>query len=334
MRASAVALPVLLALAGSSLVPTNPATIRIATFNAEWLVDSAEETEKDPWGSDFGVNHHAEVVAGIIETLHPDIINLVEVTSKQAVDHLVDTLHEKGLTEYRGFHIESDDTATGQDIAFLTTLEPDTVEGVKIRKMSGPAWRQEYFKTSGADAKPTSTGVSKNIEYYFTIGGQKIGFLGLHLIAHPDDPQRNAQRMAQSLVAQRIIRDEIVARGYAPIVLGDLNDYDGDFEDAWPGLSTVTSVLHNLKDYDPNHEGDELVNACSLISRRVDRYSSHWDKNNNMKVDEGEPMTLLDHLLLPTTLVPQVKRIWIDHGHTTDASDHFPVVVDIQLGTN
>ena len=49
------------------------------------------------------------------------------------VDYLVAILHDKGLANYKGYHIQSADTSTGQDIAVITKLTPDTISGQKIR---------------------------------------------------------------------------------------------------------------------------------------------------------------------------------------------------------
>ncbi len=311
--------------------------LRIVTFNAEWLVYSEDETDKDPWGPEYTLNEHFERIAGVIETLEPDIVNLVEVTCKDAVDFLVDILHEKGLADYKGYHIESDDPGTGQDIAVITRLQPDEIDGECIRKFfsqkAGEKWREDYsWETGGGVTKHKTTSISKNAVYCFTINGQKLGFLGLHLKAYPDNKEANAQRTAQSKVAQKIIKEEIVARGYTPVALGDLNDYDPDVEDRDDSISTATDVLRNLKNYDDETNGDELVNAASKIARKFDRYTNHWEPNKKDGVpDEGEPMTMIDHILLHKSLMPKVKRVFIDHGHGKQTSDHWPVVVDLDL---
>jgi endonuclease/exonuclease/phosphatase family metal-dependent hydrolase len=98
------------------------------TFNGEWLTYTASETTKDPWGPQYTLDEHFERIAGVIETLEPDIVNLVEATSADAVRCLVDTLHAKGMTDYRLYHIESNDLHTGQDIAVIAKLEPDLVD--------------------------------------------------------------------------------------------------------------------------------------------------------------------------------------------------------------
>ena len=209
------------------------------TLNAEWLTYTADETDKDPWTDDFVLDEHYERIAGIIETLDADVVNLVEVTSKDSVDYLVNVLHAKGLTAYKGFHIESNDTGTGQDVAVISKHTPDTVDGKKLRKFystgQGSTWRADYtWKTAAGITKNGHTSVSKNTVYCFTVGSHKLGFLGLHLKAFPNDPKSNGQRTGQSKVAQKIIREQIVAKGYTPIVLGDINDFDPDVPDRDP----------------------------------------------------------------------------------------------------
>jgi endonuclease/exonuclease/phosphatase family metal-dependent hydrolase len=310
--------------------------LRIMTLNAEWLVSEEGETDKDPWGPPYTLNEHLERIAGIIETLQPDIVNLVEVTTKAGVDRLVAILHEKGSTDYKGFHIESYDNITGQDVGLVSKYTPDVIKGAYIRNFYSTGqhseWRADYtWKTARGVTKHDHTSISKNAVYCFTIDGHKLGFLGLHLKADPDSAEANGQRTGQSRVAQKIIREEIVARGYIPIVLGDFNDYDPDVPDRDDTCSTKSKVLSYLKDYNTTLRGPELVNAAVKITRVFDRYTSHYDLDDDRVPDEGEPMTMIDHILIHKKLLPAVRRVFIDHGHGGQTSDHWPVIVDLEL---
>jgi endonuclease/exonuclease/phosphatase family metal-dependent hydrolase len=315
----------------------NPAMcVRIMTFNAEWLVYTEDETDKDSGGPEYTLNEHYERVAGVIESLEPDVVNLVEVTTREGVDYLVDILHEKGLTDYKGYHIENKDPSTGQDVALVSRMEPEQVGGQRLRifysRHAGEKWREPYtWTTAGGVQKHGTTSVTKNVVYFFDVDGHKIGFLGLHLKAIPDNKKANAQREAQARVAAKIIREEIAAKGYVPIVLGDLNDYDSDVPDRDDTSSTLTDVLATIKNYDLTQPGNELVNAAGKISRVFDRYTSHYDKNHDGIPDENEPMTMIDHVLIHKSLMPDVDRVFIDHGHGSQTSDHWPVVVDLTL---
>jgi endonuclease/exonuclease/phosphatase family metal-dependent hydrolase len=306
------------------------------TFNAEILTaPGVRAGQLERYRFDYARGKHIERVADLIETLSPDIMNLAEVTSKEAVDQIVDILHAKGLTEYQGYHVECNDTFTGMDISCITRLKPDVIDDQVIRtyfsKGDDPTYRQAFtFEEDGRERRGTAS-ISRNGNYFFTVAGHKLGFLGLHLKANPEDVYSNARRTAEAEVAGRIIRAEIEGRGYMPVVLGDLNDYDPDVPDADESRSPATNVLRRLKDYDSSRPGDELTNVASLIPRQADRYTSHWDWNENGAHDPGDVYTMIDHILLPTQLMPHVKRAFICRTVGLDTSDHYPVVVDLLL---
>ncbi len=312
-------------------------TLRIVTFNAELLnAPRVSPGQIQKFRFDEARNGHLERVAALVESLNPDVFNLVEVTSRAAVDALVAKLHEKGLVEYRGYHVDSHDAFTAGDVALISKIAPDLIDGQPIRTIYSPAddptWRQN-FTFPGRDG-PISNGTSsidRNSMYFLTIGGYKLGFFGLHLRSNPQDAYANAKRTAEAQVARRAIRAEIVKRGYLPIVLGDLNDYDPDVPDRDPSRGTSTTVLRDLKDYDPAHEGPELVNVGERIVRVADRYTEVWDRNENRAVDGDDVFTMIDHILLPKELMPYVTRVFISHTVSLETSDHFPVVVDLRL---
>ncbi|MEM1305532.1 MAG: hypothetical protein AAGG46_11580, partial [Planctomycetota bacterium] len=161
--------------------------------------------------------------------------------------------------------------------------------------------------------------------------GWKLGFFGLHLKSNPSDQYANAKRTAQAAVAVRAIRGEITPRGYLPVVLGDINDYDPDVPDRDESRSTATDVLRTLKDFDADKAGPELFNAATAIKRQADRYTSHWDWNENGARDPQDVLTMIDHILLPNELKPYLRRAFVAHVVGLDTSDHYPVVVDLLL---
>ncbi len=324
--------------AGNVSLAEQPTPLRIVAYNCEVLkAPGVQQGEFDRYRFDPARIGHHERVAAIIETLEPDIIALEEVISRESVDMLLSILHEKGLTDYRGYHVENNDSYTGMDVCFITRLEPDKVEGEMIRTINSeakdPTWREWYSAPgyNGGAPRRQSTSISRNAVYYFTVAGHKLGFLGLHLKSNPSDEAANAKRTAESVLAQRVLQSEIVRRGYEPIVLGDLNDYDPDVEDGDDTRDTTTNVLRNLKDFDPKRPGDELINAAALMPRKQDRYSSNWDFNENGFDDPGDVHTMIDHILLSKDLKPFVRRAFISHTTPHDTSDHFPIVLDLEL---
>lgn len=319
--------------------------LRIVCFNVENLAAPGERTRLTRFRFEPARRRHVERVAAVLETLAPDIVVLPEVVSRESVDALADMLRAKGLHGYRGWHVEGSDAFTGFDVAILSRIDPDEIDGRRIRilvpekrrKGAAPAaaddWLRESYavrSAAGADEQEEAV-LQRHALALFTICGRKLGVLGLHLKSNPSDPAANAQRTAETRIARDIIRREIVARGYLPIVLGDLNDYDPDVPMADGVRTTQTTVIRDLKNYDPGRPGPELVNAAGLMPRVADRYTSHWDFNENGAADGDDVFTMIDHILLPRELEPAVTRAFICHATGLETSDHFPVVVDLDL---
>ncbi|MEO0532201.1 MAG: endonuclease/exonuclease/phosphatase family protein [Planctomycetota bacterium] len=311
--------------------------LRIVTFNAEILTaPRVRAGQLQKFRFDYAREKHLERVAAVIETLTPDVLNLVEVTSREAVDALIAILHEKGLDDYRGYHVESNDGFSGMDVGVISRLPLDEVDGKTIRTIyspkGDPTWSQAFsFTGFDGERKTSGTSLSRNSLYFLSVNGWKLGFLGLHLKSNPSDEYSNAKRTAETELVRRVIRGEIVPKGYLPLVLGDLNDYDPSVPDRDEGRSTLTKTLTRIKDYDSDSPGDELVNAAKWVPRKADRYTSHWDWNENGAADGDDVFTMIDHVLLPKQLEPHVKRVFICHTVGLDTSDHFPVVVDLSL---
>ncbi|MDH3718731.1 MAG: endonuclease/exonuclease/phosphatase family protein [Planctomycetota bacterium] len=311
--------------------------LRIVTFNAQCLAAPETRDSKLPrfrW--EIARRRHVEHVANIIEALEPDVMALQEVTSKPVVQLLLEVLAEKGLDQYRAYHVESQDKFSGFDVAFVTRFKAEVVDGQPIRIMYSPSgdatWRESFsFTDEDGQQRERETALIRHALFCVNAQGLKLGFLGVHLKADPSDDYANVRRTAEAHIARRIVQREIVARGYTPIVLGDLNDYDPDVPDRDPTRSTKTNVLKLLKDYDQGRPGDELVNAAERIVRVADRFTSHWDINENFTSDEGDVFTMIDHILLHKSLAPKIRRTFVCRIGDLKTSDHWPLVVDLNL---
>jgi len=351
---------VVAALCGASApadTPARPATecrLRIVCFNAENLAAPGERTRVTRFRFEPARRRHIDRVAAVLETLAADIVVLPEVVSRESVDAVAELLRDKGLGGYRGWHVEGSDAFTGFDVALLSRIEPDEVDGQRIRilvpekrkhgseqrkqgaaaaRAAADEWLREPYvvrDASGAEEREEAV-LQRHALACFTVCGRRLGVLGLHLKSNPSDPAANAQRTAETRIARDIIRREIVARGYLPIVLGDLNDYDPDVPMADGVRKTQTTVLGDLKDFDPERPGPELVNAAAFMPRVADRYTSHWDFNENGAADGDDVFTMIDHILVPRELEPALVRAFICHATDLDVSDHFPVIVDLDL---
>jgi len=278
-----------IAFAGS---PAKP--LRIASFNLEWLVASANETDMAPWHDETALEKHRRNLARILaDDVHADIVCVLESTSQLALEKLVAEPKLKPL-HYRIYHLESEDVTTGQDVAFLVRVPLDRVDGNEIND----------FRTNSRNGSRDP--LTKRAVIYLTSGKLKLGLLGMHLLAHPDDAKRTRKREAQAKVAAQIVRDDIVAKGYMPIVL-------------------------TLKDFDPEKPGDELFNTAEKIQPASERYSAYWDLNKDEKWDDNEPLSMLDHILLDQSLRKHLLTAKILHIPADGSvSDHWPVVVDLK----
>lgn len=330
-----------------------PCPLRIACFNAENLAAPGERTTLTRFRFEPARRRHLEHIAAVIESLTPDIVVMPEVVSREGVDAVVNLLHAKGLKEYRGYHVDGRDKFSGFDVAILSRIEADELDGRQIHifvpagnkrsskqtrdgdgaAAQGDDWmRRAYsYDDDRGGTRQEEAVLQRHAVAYFTACGRKIGLLGMHLKSNPSDVGSNAQRMAETSIAREVVRREIVARGYTPIVLGDINDYDPDVPMADSNRRTRTTVLHDLKDYDDAAAGDELVNAAQFIPRVADRYTSHWDFNENGVADSDDVFTMIDHVLVHRDLVPAITRAFVCHAIDLDVSDHFPVVVDFDL---
>jgi endonuclease/exonuclease/phosphatase family metal-dependent hydrolase len=318
LRAPLLALALGLALAAPAF---GARPLRIAAFNLEWLTATARESRMAPWKNEAQLQGHRRDLARILaEDVRADIVCVLEVTSRAALDKLAaePALRKSG---YRVLHLESGDTGTGQDVAFLVRVPLDHFEGAEIRRF--------------ADALPgkplgrkRSARLTKHAVVCLTSADLKVCVMGVHLLAHPDDKGRTARREIQARIAAGLIRAEVVARGYLPIVLGDLNDFDPDvaLPPAYKGKSRVLAIL---KDFDPARPGPEMFNAAERIPP-AGRYSAYWDKNKNDERDADEPVSLIDHVLLDKSLSKRLVKAEILHeSHDGSVSDHWPVVVEI-----
>ena len=322
--------------------------VRIACFNVESLTIPDEWSRFAHFRFPLGRMRHLESVAAVIEAVNPDVLVLSEVSSRESCEALVTVLREKGLGDFQAYHVDGRDSYTGFDVAIVSRLKPDRIEG-KLIHLFAPdrtprlrdvqqgtvplPWTAERYtksKQDGEDVEAIAV-VKRHSVCFISVFGHKLGLVGLHLKSNPSDPEANAQRTAEAAIVQRIVQREIISRGYAPIILGDINDYDPDVEMADATRETQTSVLRMLKNCDPHQKGDELINIASHIPRVADRFSSHWDYNENDAADSDDVFTLIDHILIDRRLSAGIKRAFICHASSLDTSDHFPVIVDIDF---
>jgi endonuclease/exonuclease/phosphatase family metal-dependent hydrolase len=296
----------------------------VMTFNTEFMWDGVEPEAGQvdfAWkGSPSEAGEHMRRIATVIRRADPDIVNLVEVENLDALKRLNDEfLPGRG---YRPYLQKGTDTYTGQNVALLTRIDPenDTIT----------------YDGRVGHSGTVSKSCSKNYVARFTIGADKLALVGLHLLAGPNRPDRRLEREAQA-DALRSLALEQAAAGYSLIILGDFNDYDWtpDYQDHI-GSQPVSNVLAVLRGLDPATTQDDLVNACHFVPP-AERYTAYWDQNDDGAIDPLHELTSIDHVLLAPTLAARVRTVQFPHDsevrdNANHVSDHYPVVVQLQLG--
>jgi len=310
-------------------VPTNPSdrrsnknTFRLMQYNVEWLFTDYYSNAKCPgsgcpWVNSTEASTHMNSVSKVINELQPDYVNLCEVEGCDELNQLVDQL-DSGYSPYL---IKGTDSSTGQNVGLITRIDP-------VVNLYRDETRYTY-PISGSKCGYTGTegtsGISKHYITELKVGGYNIAIIGLHLLAYPTDPTRCAEREAQAMVAQQIAL-KYLQIGYEVIVMGDLNDFDGQVLDSNNSVPT-SQVLEILKC------GGQLVTTSDLIPKES-RYTNWWDKDGSC-VSTSNEFSMIDHILVTLGLANKVKGAFVYHGYEefcgTYNSDHYPVIVDFDF---
>ena len=173
------------------------------------------------------------------------------------------------------------------------------------------------------------TGRARGLSIRWSVGfllffGRPTLFIGLHLLAYPEDKMRCAEREAQAQVIQNIIAGYL-GEGEI-VVLGDFNDFDGRVLDANMNVPT-SRVLDILKGYAGTHKGMYELRSVAEKMNPEERFSDWWDCESS-----GNEFSMIDHMLVSPYLFERVERVGVYHGYGEFCgkydSDHYPLVVD------
>lgn len=265
-----------------------------------------------------------QYVAKVVSDLNPDIMNVCEVEGINEMEILRQSTIN--ADEYQVYLKKGTDTATGQNVGLMTKITPTTNLSRTEEKMAYPL----AGSNCGYTGAPGTVGVSKHYITEFMIYGRPTLFIGLHLLAYPEDTTRCAEREAQAQIIQNVISPYIETNKGEVIVLGDLNDFDGRVLDANRNVPT-SRVLDILKGLDGNKKGKyELMSASQKIPE-VERFSDWWDQNADCFSTANE-FSLIDHVLVTPFLFDKIESAFVYHGYDEFCgkydSDHYPYVVE------
>ena len=78
-------------------------------------------------------------------------------------------------------------------------------------------------------------------------------------------------------------------------------------------------------------EDDDLINVAYKV-KQEERYTAHYDKNKNGKLEFPKEVSAIDHILISKKLEDKISNVVYDHTHDpTQVSDHFPIIVTLEF---
>ena len=314
-------------------------SIRLMQYNVEWLFTEYYQPadcpgQGCPWNNDTAAHTHIQSVAKVVNEVNPDILSLCEIQGCDELEELISYLSYKD--QYRRYVVQGDDTATGQNVGIITKVDPS------IGQLRRSDMRISYplpDSKCGYEGKGGTTLVSKNYVTEFTFGNMEVVLVGAHFLAVPTDPERCAKREAQAAIIREIVV-EYIRKEYEIIVMGDFNDYDSEILDI--NNHIPTSRVLNIVKYGTNFESNEesrsafsdYLVSCEELVQKSERYSLWWDENGDGKVESSE-YAMIDYVLVSPNLFSLVEKVEVYHGYDEGLniydSDHYPIIVDINL---
>jgi hypothetical protein len=338
-----------------------PDRLRLATWNVEWfnaLFDDAGMPLRDAGrGGRHGVTRaqQLDAIGVVMRAMDADGIMVIEAPDTQGGRSTVTALERfaraAGIRTRRaliGFASETD-----QEIAFL--YDPDRLAARHDPQGNAtvPRFDQSYRYDLDTDAAPETIRFPKPpLELAVTVGGRRLRLIGVHAKSKApygargrDEAMRIGIDNRRKQLAQCLwLRARVVAHlaaGDDLIVMGDLNDGPGlDEYERLFGRSGVEVVLGQeaepaLRMHDPH--------AAMALSRRVgiSPTTARFFLRDQGRYFEA----LLDFVMVSPGIAARspVWRIWhpfndpaisgIDalHQALMNASDHFPVTIDVPI---
>lgn len=332
--------------------------MRIATYNVEWFNnlfdDDGTLIDDGSWSGRWDVTK-AQQTSGlgiVFAAMDADAVMVIEApdtgtdrNTRKALEYFAERYDLRAREALTGFT-----NGTQQEIALL--YDPDVVTAVHDPRGDDlvPSFNTEFRMDVDVDAHPDPIRWSKPpLEVALTTASGPVRLIGVHAKSKAPHGARNSaeatrisiqnrrKQLAQCIWLRRRV-DQHLAAGDNLIVLGDFNDGPGldEYEKLF-GRSGVEIVLGKENEeqlFDPH--------AQLVLSRRIGAAPATARFQR-----KGEPFleVLLDYIMVSPGLATKTPRwqIWhpFDHPdcYADDtvreallvASDHFPVVLDIDL---
>ncbi|MFC2079664.1 endonuclease/exonuclease/phosphatase family protein [Candidatus Bipolaricaulota bacterium] len=294
--------------------------LTVVSLNACWLFDGEGEGDfyTAPQSAEDAEEHLIDV-ASYLSTVNADFIVIEEIESAD----MLHRLNNKLGGGYNEIFVQGTDDYTGQDVAGLSRF-PVLAMGRSDETQGYPIFASRFRAPMGTED------VAKHFWATTEIGDEIITFIGLHLLAYPDDLERVVRREAQALIIQNLAKS-FLDSGHEVVIVGDVNDFDSVVCDA--AENEPRSCVDRLfSDIDPDTDGDEMINAAGSIPQ-ADRYTYWYDENRNGVDDGPEEHSMIDHMYVSRDLAEHIVDVRIDHSgyEARTVSDHWPIIVTFGL---
>jgi hypothetical protein len=190
-------------------------TLRVLALNTEWLWtpnDGTVDGEKYNRGDMSKKAYKTEVqfYVHLIRSLRANLVALSEIENKSVAVDIATLLGPSWNVVFK----QGIDTATGQDVALLSTLP--VVPG-SITDFGFP-----YGQLPGSGRKKR---VSKIVSARYIWEGKILGVITAHLLSKHNDSRKKALNRERQGVALARSANKLAKKSDSLIVLGDLNDY-------------------------------------------------------------------------------------------------------------
>lgn len=334
--------------------------MRLATYNVEWFSNLFDDDNTlvmdDSWSSRYNVTKagQAEAIATVLTAMDADAILIVEAPDQNgkrstvaALEHFAQSFGLRATDAVIGF---SNDTQ--QEIALLYDPTAMTVRHDPQSSLDAPRFDQKFQIDLDFDERRDPVVFSKPpLELAVTTAkGTEIRLIGAHLKSKAPHGARNRddairisienrrKQLAQAIWLRNRVEDHL-ATGENLILMGDLNDGPGldEYENLF-GRSSVEIVMGEEGEaclYDP-HARKALGHR---LGARPTTSRFYIDKEDRYL------QALLDYIMLSDGLSAHAPswRIWHPFDDPAcwrrpelrdaliNASDHFPVTLDIDI---
>lgn len=254
-----------------------------------------------PWKDNMtGAAFHLKKVAGQIRATDVDILGVQEVQDCAMLARLVAL-----LPGYKGYLLPGRDTATEQNVAIVTRIDPVSALFRTNTRVPIPLPDAKCSAT----IPPANTGVSKNLVLHFQTSAFDLDLIVVHFKSN------SAPKSCQQRAGQAAIISSLVDPYRTTVVLGDFNCQESEFQDASGNVGTEIT-LQLLRNKGLINVGEELSQS---------RRRSLGNK-------------LIDHILVSKNLFESFRSVDIlldgypySSKARTDAgySDHVPYILTL-----